>query len=104
MNLRCLTPALLITASFASAQSIGKTDASTEFGIFAGKGLQVLGSELHRNGYGFSVAHGKNEPHFKIGGLPAQLVYEGYALASHSDANSFHEAQDDVGLGGLTYA
>jgi hypothetical protein len=104
MNLRRFTPACLLIVSIAGAQTLGKTDPSTEVGIFAGQGKQILGSELKRDAYGFSLAHGKPEPHFRIGKLPAQLVYEGYVLGTHSQANSFHAAQDDLGLGGLMYA
>ncbi len=104
MNARLLLLAPLAVACLASSQEISKTGKSTEIGIFGGQGEKMLGSELRRNGFGATFGVGKPEPRFAIKGLPAQLVYEGYVLATHSFANSFHAAQNEFGVGGLAFA
>jgi len=71
---------------------------------FLGKSMIMLGSEDVRFGGGLSYAFGRPEKRFQLGQIPAQLVYEGYVDATHSNGANGCSPNSTIAVGGLAYA
>lgn len=70
---------------------------------FAGRSIQIFGSEDGRFGGGLSYAYGQPEPRFSTGQIKAQLVYEGYIDHTESNGGSGFSRNATFGFGGLSY-
>ncbi len=100
------TLALLLAAIATSAYSEppAKTAPGWTLGAFAGHGYTILSSEVNRDAIGLNIGYGKPEPHFRIGKLPAQLVFEGYTFNTRSDGINESKPFAETVFGAMSYA
>lgn len=101
---RVLLASLVLSASLAIPDTIGKTAPGFTFGAFGGKAFPVVGSEVSRHDFGFDLGYGKPEPRFRLGKLPAQLVYEAYYMDMRSEGIDHFPGFTESVFGALAFA
>lgn len=90
---------LFAGATMATAQTDPRTAPSRYVSFFYGNSVRAFGSEDWREGGGIAYAIGKPERRFRLGAIPAQLIFEGRITRTRSDGVNGRGAGSAYALG-----